>query len=63
MLEIPDFQQNQYSTTATNIYKIGHDNIRLMKWLAFYDRSYYEKLYYYDLMGSILKYLNETSQR
>ena len=61
MLENPDFEQNQYSRTATSIYKIGHDSIRLMKWIAYYDRSYYENISYYDLMGSILKYLNEFS--
>ena len=25
------FEQNQYSGTATGIYKTGHDSIRLMK--------------------------------
>ena len=24
-----------------------------MKWLAYYDRSYYENINYYDMMGSI----------
>ena len=38
MLENPDFEQNYYSRTATGIYEIGHDSIRLMKWLAYYDR-------------------------
>ena len=32
MIENPDFEQNFWSRTATGIYKIGHDNIRLMKW-------------------------------
>ena len=63
MLENPDFEKNQYSRTETNTYKIGPDSIRLLKWLAYYDRSYYENIYNYDLMGSILKYLNEISQR
>ena len=35
--------------------KIGHDSIRLMKWICYYDRSYYENINYYDLMGSICK--------
>ena len=52
MNENPDFEQNYYSRTAIGIYKIGHDAIRLTKWLAYYDRSYYESINYYDLMGS-----------
>ena len=63
MLEIPDFEQDKYSRTAEDNYKIGHDPVRLMKWLANYDRSYHENINYYDLVGSILKYLNEISQR
>ena len=39
MLENPDFEQNYWSRTATGIYKIGHDSIRLMKWICYYDRS------------------------
>ena len=39
MLENPDFEQNYWSRKATGIYKIGHDSIRLMKWICFYDRS------------------------
>ena len=38
MSENPDFEQDHYSRTATGIYKIGHDSIRLMKNLIFYDR-------------------------
>ena len=30
-----------------------------MKWICYYDRSYYENINYYDLMGSIGKHLNE----
>ena len=56
MLENPDFEQHHYSKTAISTYKIGHDSIRLLKWLAYYDRSYYVNINYYDLMG---KYLNE----
>ena len=56
MLENPNFEQNYWSRTATGIYKIGHDSIRLMKWMCYYDRSYYENINYYDLMGSICKY-------
>ena len=61
MLENPDFDQENYARTAIYIYKIGRDLIRLMKWLAYYDRSFYEGTDYYDMMGSILKSLNEIS--
>ena len=61
MLENPDFGQDYYSRTARGIYKIGHDNIRLMKWICYYDESFYENIIYYDMMGSVLKYLNEIS--
>ena len=59
MLKNPNFEHNKYSITSTGIYKIGHDSIRLMKWICYYDRSYYENINYYDLMGSVLKCLNE----
>ena len=63
MLENPNFEQNKYSITSKGIYKIGHDSIRLMKWICYYDRSYYENINYYDLMGSLCNHLNEISQR
>ena len=63
MLKNHNFEQNKYSLTSTGIYKIGHDSIRLMKWICFYDRSYYENINYYDLMASILTCLNEISKR
>ena len=53
MLKNPNFEQNKYSLTSTGIYKIGYDSIRLMKWICYYDRSYYENINYYDLMASI----------
>ena len=56
MLENHNFEQNKYSLTSTGIYKIGHDSVRLMKWICYYDRSYYENINYYDMMGSICKY-------
>ena len=46
MLENPTFKQDNYSRTATGIYKIAHDSIRIKKWLANYDRSYYENINY-----------------
>ena len=59
MLENPNFEQNKYSITLTGIYKVGHDSIRLMKWICYYDRSYYENINYYDMMGSVCKHLKE----
>ena len=53
MLENPNFEQNNYSITSTGIYTIGYDSIRLMKWICYYDRSYYENINYYGLMGSV----------
>ena len=61
MLENPTFEQNKYSTSSTGVYKIAHDNIRLMKWIRYYDRFFKENINYYDLMVSICKYLNEIS--
>ena len=58
MIQNPTFEQNKYSITSIGIYKIGHDSIRLMKWICYYDRSYYENINYYDLMGSICNHLN-----
>ena len=44
MIKNPDFEQNYWSRTATGIYKRGHDSIRIMKWICYYDRSYYENI-------------------
>ena len=60
MLENPDFEQDYCSRTAEGNHKIGHDSIRLMKRLIFYDRSYYDNMNYFDLMGSLCKFLNEV---
>ena len=62
MNENSDFEQDLWSRTATSTYKTGLDSIRLMKWLAYYDRFYYENINYCDLMGYVLKNFNETSQ-
>ena len=59
----PDFEQDYWSRTARSIYKVGHDSVRLMKWICYYDRSYYENINYYDLMSSVCKHLNEISKR
>ena len=63
VLENPNFDQNYWSRTAEGIYKITHDSLRMMKWICYYDRSFYENINYYDLMGSILICLNEISKR
>ena len=63
MLENPDFEQDHWSRTGEGIYKIGHDSIRLLKSLIYYDRSFYDNMNYFDLMGSVLKSLNEISKR
>ena len=58
--EKPNFEENYCSRTAVGIYKTWHNSIGLMnfmKWLIYYDRSYYDKLNYFDLMGSLGKYL------
>ena len=41
MYENPNFEQDYSIRTTIGFYKIGYDSIRLMKWLAYYDRSYY----------------------
>ena len=43
MLEDPDFEQNYYSRTATDIHKSEHNSVRLRKSLAYHDISFYEK--------------------
>ena len=63
MLLNPIFEQNYWSRTAEGFYKIGHDSIRLMKWICYYDRLYYKNINYFDFLGSILSCLNEISKR
>ena len=43
ILKNPNFEQNHWSRTAEGIYKIGHDSIKLRKFVCYNDRSYYEK--------------------
>ena len=63
MNENQDFEENYYySRKATRIYKVGVDSFRLMKWICYFDRFYHENRNYYDLMGSVLKRLNEISE-
>ena len=61
MLENPKFEEDYWSKTATGVYKVGHDSIRLMKWIIYYDRSFHDNKNYFDLMGSICKPSNEIS--
>ena len=63
MLDNSDFEQNYWSKTATGVYKIGHDSIRLKKWICYYDRFYYENINYYNLLGSLCNHSNEISKR
>ena len=64
LLENCNFEQDSWSRTAIGRYKIGRDSIRLMKWLAYYDRPYYENINYYDVMASVLICLkNEISDK
>ena len=55
MLENPDLEQDFHSKIAESIYKTGHDSIRLMKCLAYYVRSIYENINFYDMTGTIVK--------
>ena len=63
MLENPDFEQDHWARTAESVFKIGHDSIRLMKWVIYYHRCYHDSLNYFNLLGSSCKYLilNEIS--
>ena len=56
MIKTSDFEQDYWSKTAQGVYKIGHDSFKLMKWICYYDRSYYENIIYYDLMASVCRY-------
>ena len=57
MLLYSNFEKNYWSGRAKGIYKIGHDSIRLVKWICYYNRSFYENINYYDLMGFTCIYL------
>ena len=65
MLKNPSFEQIYWSRTAVGIYKKGHNCFRLMNWICYHDRTFYDNLNYIDMMGSVCKYLilNELSQR
>ena len=42
MLQNQDSEQDYWLRTAIDIYKIGHNSIRLLEWLIFCGRSYYD---------------------
>ena len=42
MIKNLDFEQNNYSRTAVGIYNTGHESPRLLNWLIFYHRCFYE---------------------
>ena len=50
---IPNFEQNQFSLTARNFYRVGHDSFKLTEWMAFFDKSH-EKINYFESMASAL---------
>ena len=35
MIINPNFEQDYWSRTAVGVYNIGHDSIRLMKWICY----------------------------
>ena len=56
MLENPDSEQDYWSKTPfEGLYKVGQDNIRLLKNLIYYDLFLYDKMNYFDFLGSIVK--------
>ena len=57
------FEQKKKFNNFNWLFKIAHNSFRIMKWICYCDRSYYENIKYYDLMVGICKYLNETSKR
>ena len=63
MSENLDYELYHWSRTPEGIYKIGHDSIRIMKWICYNDRSHHENNNYYDLIGSLCNHLNEISKR
>ena len=54
--------ENYWSRTAKGIHRIGNDSIRLTKWICYYDRSYFEKIKYYDMMGSVCRFVIEITK-
>ena len=38
-----DFEQSYWSRIGKSFYKLRHDSIKILKWMAFYDK-YYENI-------------------
>ena len=41
MIDNQDFEQDYWSRTAKGMYKIGHDIVRILKWICYHDTSHY----------------------
>ena len=52
--------QNYYSRRGKVIYTVGHDSIRLKRWISYYGRSY-ENILYFDSIASVSSRLIEFS--
>ena len=59
MMECPDFEQKYHSRSAIDIYKIGYNSVRLVRWLAYFGRFYYGRKKFFYLMGSVSYILSE----
>ena len=55
-----DFQQNYFGKTARGIGRKGHVSIRLWKCMA-YCEYFHEIINYFDLMASVLSFLNKET--
>ena len=55
-----DFEQSYYGRTAKGVYKLSDESIRFLEWMAYYD-GFHENVNSFDLMDSILNFLNEIS--
>ena len=63
MMKNQDFEQEYWSRSAEGVYKNAHDSFRLLKWICYCDKFYYENINFYDLIGSLCNHLNEISKR
>ena len=57
----PVFEQKHYSRPAEGSYRIGHECIRLMEWMAYFNRCS-ENMNYFYLMASVFSVFIEISQ-
>ena len=61
MKKIPDFEEYYFSETAEGIIKYDQYSLRILKWLCYADRPFYENVNYFALMATSLTCLNEIS--